>query len=98
MIIKDRQYLEHTDVLFCDICGKETFHYMSTEDLPSMFKKNTPWTHNPEGRKALVCMDCYDRHRDFNYFRLIVGMGWCHYCHREIGSGGGTCLYCGRVN
>jgi hypothetical protein len=95
MIKKGRLHLEHTDVLFCDICGKETFRHMSTEALPNMFKEDTPWTHDPKNRRALVCMDCYDQHRDFRHFRFVAGMGWCSDCRREIGSGGLPCPYCG---
>jgi hypothetical protein len=89
---------ENVDIYFCDICGKETWTDSSVECTESELKQNTKFTHYPEKRRALVCIDCYDANRDFSIHRLVAGLGWCRECRRSIGSGGGTCPYCGYVN
>ena len=89
---------EDVDIYFCDICGKETWPHAMVEETERMFRKGTKFVHDITKRRAHVCIDCYDQHRDFNIHRLIIGLGWCQECRRSIGSGGGTCLYCGHVN
>ena len=65
------------------------------EETENMFKKETKFIHDITKRRAHVCIDCYDQHRDFSIYRFNIGLGWCQKCHRSIGSGDCRCPYCG---